>query len=42
MKSFIVFAIAFFVLSGLFAERAYADEPLKDYIFIRGACYPGG
>jgi hypothetical protein len=42
MKDFMVFAAPFFVLSGMFAERIYADEPLKDYSFIRGVCYPGG
>jgi len=42
MKSIKVFAAAFLVLSGIFAERIYSDEPLKDYSFIRGVCYPGG
>ena len=42
MKSIKVFAAAFLVLSGIFTERTYADDPLKDYSFIRGVCYPGG
>ena len=42
MKSIIVFTVAILILSGLSVEKTSADEPLKDYSFIRGACYPGG
>jgi hypothetical protein len=42
MKSLKIITAAFLLISGLSTENAFADQPLKDYSFIRGVCYPGG
>jgi len=42
MKSLKIITAVFLLISGLSTENASADQPLKDYSFIRGACYPNG
>jgi tetratricopeptide (TPR) repeat protein len=42
MKKLSVFALVIFLLSGISVKNTSASEPLKDYSFIRGVCYPGG
>lgn len=42
MKNLKVITAVFFLLSGICVKKTSATEPLKDYSFIRGACFPGG
>jgi hypothetical protein len=42
MKNLKVITIAILTISWFWIPKISATEPLKDYSFIRGACYPGG
>jgi hypothetical protein len=42
MKKIIITITSIFLLSVFGAEKIFSEEPMKDYSFIRGACYPNG